>query len=542
MFFKKTRNIDLTSAIEVDESSEDDDASTPEPPNTQSSTYDEDEFVFDLCMDLIRNMHQFRIANICMVVVIMICLSPSNAHVERMVKAMNHIKTSERVKLVQGKLNSLFRVSANSQTSKTFDPQPVIDHWISLSAKALEKGTDVVLQEGQKVPNIFRLKSQYTSNRQSCAKQKVTVKVESSEMSSVPTILTSSQRIAVNMPSPAKTKASPPKSPRIRPATQSPDKRKLSPPKSPRIPSTTQSPDKRKVSPAKSPTTTPGKLSPAKRNLVPQPGTPKTKKSKVDLSACQSPNIVLPQDKMYEAIVKSHKSFMRTHAAELESVFPPNKLCTLKEFLELSQDKLLNPVRGGPNISVYDLKCLLGYSFVPSDVLTRYHEKLGNQCSDIYFPPATLFHLLSSDATARVNLEVPNFDRYRFVFWSILIPSPKRDNDHWVGAVHSTRNNSHLFYVDTWGSDEQRRSRVPPNLLEVVNSFLLQQKPPISVTSFQMLNAPPQQECSCGCCVNEFARRLSEDTTSFFSMQPFEPSFLMRIKQAKEILDFVLGI
>ena len=97
----------------------------------------------------------------------------------------------------------------------------------------------------------------------------------------------------------------------------------------------------------------------------------------------------------------------------------------------------------------------------------------------------------------------------------------------------------YLLYVDTWGSDKQRRSRIPSNLLEVINSFLLQQKPPISVTSFQMLNVPPQQG---GCCIYEFARRLSEHTTSFFSMQYFEPSFLLRIKQAKEMLDFVLGI
>ena len=109
-----------------------------------------------------------------------------------------------------------------------------------------------------------------------------------------------------------------------------------------------------------------------------------------------------------------------------------------------------------------------------------------------------------------------------------------------VGAVHSTRSISHLFYVDTWGSDEKRRSRIPSNLLEVVNSFLLQQKPSISVTSFQMLNVPPQQES--GCCVNEFTQRLSEHITAFFSMQHFEPSFLLRTKQAKEMLDFVLGI
>ena len=58
----------------------------------------------------------------------------------------------------------------------------------------------------------------------------------------------------------------------------------------------------------------------------------------------------------------------------------------------------------------------------------------------------------------------------------------------------------------------------------------------------QVLNAPPQQENSCGSCVNEFARRLCEGADVLFGMQSFEPSNVLRIKQAKEIFDFILAL
>ena len=47
--------------------------------------------LFDLCMHLIRKKDGIGISNVCLLVIIMVCLSPSNAHVERMVKALNHI-------------------------------------------------------------------------------------------------------------------------------------------------------------------------------------------------------------------------------------------------------------------------------------------------------------------------------------------------------------------------------------------------------------------------------------------------------------------
>ena len=47
--------------------------------------------LFGLCMHLIQNKDSLGISNVSVLVIIMVCLSPSNAHVERMVKALNHI-------------------------------------------------------------------------------------------------------------------------------------------------------------------------------------------------------------------------------------------------------------------------------------------------------------------------------------------------------------------------------------------------------------------------------------------------------------------
>ena len=92
--------------------------------------------VYDLCSFMLRNKTVHKTENICLLLQIMFDLCPSNAHVERMVKSLNHIKTTERVKLGQVKLNSLYRVSTNSSRGEDFDPDPIIHHWITLSMKS----------------------------------------------------------------------------------------------------------------------------------------------------------------------------------------------------------------------------------------------------------------------------------------------------------------------------------------------------------------------------------------------------------------------
>ena len=93
-------------------------------------------------------------------------MSPSNAHTERMVKAMNNIKTIPRSSLGQTKLNNQFKVAMNSKTGEDFDPQPFVDHWIRKSVQANEKReAKIVLQCGTEIPSIFKIKSTYKPNR-----------------------------------------------------------------------------------------------------------------------------------------------------------------------------------------------------------------------------------------------------------------------------------------------------------------------------------------------------------------------------------------
>ena len=96
---------------------------------------------------------------------------------------MSNIKTTERVSLVQVKLNNLFRVATNSAKGDLFEPQPIIDHWINLSIKAGQNGqtAPIILQEGQQIPNIFKLKSTYSTSRKATGSSKAVFQNKHSE-------------------------------------------------------------------------------------------------------------------------------------------------------------------------------------------------------------------------------------------------------------------------------------------------------------------------------------------------------------------------
>ena len=154
------------------------------------------------------------------------------------------------------------------------------------------------------------------------------------------------------------------------------------------------------------------------------------------------------------------------------------------------------------------MKSLLSYSYATSDILKVYQQFLSAKHPDIYFVQPTLYNLLNPATASRdEHLSVPSFEKYAFVFWSINI-----SNTHWVTGVHSNRTNQRLYYADTWGTLDSIRARMPTNLLEKINYFLSKQQPPAPCTYTEVMEAPPQQENSCGSCVNEFARRLGEGT------------------------------
>ena len=141
------------------------------------------------------------------------------------------------------------------------------------------------------------------------------------------------------------------------------------------------------------------------------------------------------------------------------------------------------------------------------------------------------------DIEVPTQLKVPSLQSYKFVFWSIFV-----GGNHWCAGVHSTRDKTHLYSMDTWGSEQAVRGRLPILLIPAINLFLQQQEPPISIVDYQLIDVPRQNECECGCCVNELARRLCVGTLFSNAMQPFEQSVLLRVTQAKTIFDHVLSL
>ena len=137
---------------------------------------------------------------------------------------------------------------------------------------------------------------------------------------------------------------------------------------------------------------------------------------------------------------------------------------------------------------MFDMKSLLSGSNVTSDVLAQYQSLLSKQHPDIYFVPPVLFHLLSMADSPPDQLAIPNFDKYRFVFWPVNIVGKTKSMDHWVTALHSTRDNAHVYYLDTLGEKAAIEARLPTNILATINCFLAQQNPPRVVSSVQILN------------------------------------------------------
>ena len=110
-----------------------------------------------------RDSDKLGLQHIAVLLQLMIVMSPSNAHTERQVKAMNNIKTTSRSRLSQARVNNLFKVATGSCTGEKYNPQAAIDHWMHLSVQAEGKGEKIILQCGQQVPNMFSLKFSYNA-------------------------------------------------------------------------------------------------------------------------------------------------------------------------------------------------------------------------------------------------------------------------------------------------------------------------------------------------------------------------------------------
>ena len=226
-------------------------------------------------------------------------------------------------------------------------------------------------------------------------------------------------------------------------------------------------------SPVKSP-----KHAPHTGTNISEPVTPQKRSSGspsmlVDLR--HSPTTPRPSDAEFDALNKSHKIFMKANKAIVEAVFPPEKVVVLDEFLSREEMHFLRTTESRdrePNITVFDMKSLLSSSNTTSDILFRYQAMLSNNNPRIYFVPPTLFHVLSQEHSVPEQLELPDFHQYRFMFWPIYIPGKKKHLDHWVTALHSTRDNAHLYYMDTWHQGSNRSTCPLPMCSKVSMAFL----------------------------------------------------------------------
>ena len=126
----------------------------------------------ELCFAMYRDREPLGLLNICLLLNQMIVLGPSNAVTERQIKAMNNIKTTHRSSLGQTKLNNQYKIATSSERGKKFNAQKFVDHYVLKSIAAKDRDEEITLQCGTKVPNVFRLKSTYKSNRSSCGNTK----------------------------------------------------------------------------------------------------------------------------------------------------------------------------------------------------------------------------------------------------------------------------------------------------------------------------------------------------------------------------------
>jgi hypothetical protein len=75
---------------------------------------------FDLFSTIISQQESLHLTSISKVLKIMLDISPSNAHIERILFAMQGIKTEMRSGMSQHSLNNLFRVAHNSVNAHAF--------------------------------------------------------------------------------------------------------------------------------------------------------------------------------------------------------------------------------------------------------------------------------------------------------------------------------------------------------------------------------------------------------------------------------------
>ena len=166
------------------------------------------------------------------------------------------------------------------------------------------------------------------------------------------------------------------------------------------------------------------------------------------------------------------------------------------------------------------MKSLLGYSFVTSDVLEKYQQKLTTMFSNVLFVQPTLYRILEESRSPPTDLCEKEFHKYEFVFW------PK----------------SKLFYLDTWGeywsSTESYAPRFAPNsqfLFATANTTYISDRSAIAECS-DPIRVQLWKHCQWA------GEKIMWVFKTIFSNDPFwrQPHPQNQTGKFKEIFDFVL--
>ena len=185
------------------------------------------------------------------------------------------------------------------------------------------------------------------------------------------------------------------------------------------------------------------------------------------------------------------------------------------------------------------MKSLLGYSFATSDVLEKYQQKLATTCSNVLFVQPTLYRILEESRSPPTDLCEKEFHKYEFVFWPINIGgTQKKGSEHWVAGVHSTNDKSKCSWYlgEYWSSTESYAPRFAPNsqfLFATANTAYISDRSAIAECS-DPTRVQLWEHCQWA------GEKIMWVFKTIFSNDPFEVSHILRIKQAKEIFDFVL--
>ena len=190
---------------------------------------------------------------------------------------------------------------------------------------------------------------------------------------------------------------------------------------------------------------------------------------------------------------------------------------------------------------------MLSEQFVRDNSLDMYMEVLKLKFIDerksgwkkMFFVPAAYYNLLTHEGTkgkykSTAFRFVRNIDQYEYFAWPVNI-----GNYHWALVYHALTSGSPLFYLDSWGTVEQRKSRMTGKMEEAINEFFKRYHKSFKFTEASFVKVPDQYMNDCGPVVNELMRRLMMNESVIDFTLDREVGVKLRITQTTDILTFI---